>query len=55
MKATGKNFSIENCHWGRDSPIGCHKNDDGSACPSTTWVRRMHAIGHSLEFQGDHI
>jgi hypothetical protein len=24
-------------HWGADSPIGCHANDDGSACPSANW------------------
>jgi hypothetical protein len=37
MVATGKNYSIENCHWGRNGNIGCGENDDGSACPSDDW------------------
>ena len=37
MEATGRNYSVENCHWGADGTIGCNKNDDGSACPSSTW------------------
>jgi hypothetical protein len=37
MVATGKNYSIENCHWGRNGNIGCSENDDGSACPSDDW------------------
>ena len=32
MKASGKNFSIENCHWGQCS------NDDESSCPSKEWA-----------------
>jgi alpha-galactosidase len=32
MKASGKNFSIENCHWGQCS------NDDASSCPSHEWA-----------------
>lgn len=31
MKATGKNYSIENCHWGR-----CTDSDD-SSCPTLEW------------------
>merc|ERR1719174_1366016 len=31
MKATGKNYSIENCHWGR-----CTHSDD-SSCPTRDW------------------
>jgi hypothetical protein len=31
MKATGKNYSIENCHWG-----GCSSSDD-SSCPTIEW------------------
>lgn len=31
MVATGKNYSIENCHWGR-----CTDSDD-SSCPTTEW------------------
>ena len=31
MKATGKSYLIENCHWGR-----CSDGDD-SSCPTTEW------------------
>ena len=31
MKATGKNYTIENCHWG-----DCTHSDD-SSCPTTEW------------------
>jgi hypothetical protein len=31
MEATGKNYSIENCHWG-----SCTDSDD-SSCPTVDW------------------
>jgi hypothetical protein len=31
MKATGKSYLIENCHWGKCSA------DDGSSCPTKDW------------------
>eukprot|EP01062_Namystynia_karyoxenos_P054558 TRINITY_DN449_c0_g4_i1.p1 TRINITY_DN449_c0_g4~~TRINITY_DN449_c0_g4_i1.p1 ORF type:complete len:439 (+),score=174.67 TRINITY_DN449_c0_g4_i1:73-1317(+) len=35
MRATGQNYSIENCHWGQ---CGAFKGDpDGSSCPTDTW------------------
>ena len=37
MRATGKNFSIENCHWGAGGFIGCIAGDDASACPTEGW------------------
>ena len=37
MRESGRNYSIENCHWGAMNSIGCKPNDDASACPSLTW------------------
>jgi hypothetical protein len=31
MRESGKNYSIENCHWGRCTP------SDDSSCPTTEW------------------
>ena len=31
MQATGKNYTIENCHWGKCT------DDDTSSCPTTDW------------------
>jgi hypothetical protein len=37
MKESGKNYTIENCHWGAMNSIGCLPGDDASACPSQDW------------------
>jgi alpha-galactosidase len=41
MVATGKNYSIENCHWGR-----CTDSDD-SSCPTTEWCRKLKLLQRS--------
>ena len=38
MVATGKNYSVENCHWGAGGSIGCIDGDDDAACPTRTWA-----------------
>lgn len=35
MKQSGKNYTIENCHWGKCGPF--QNNPDGSSCPTETW------------------
>lgn len=37
MKESGRNYTIENCHWGAMNSIGCKPGDDASACPSQDW------------------
>ena len=37
MRATGRNFSVEQCHWGAGGSIGCAAGDDASACPTDDW------------------
>lgn len=37
MRESGRNYTIENCHWGAMNSIGCKPGDDGSACPSEDW------------------
>ena len=32
MKVQGRNYSIENCHWGAMNAIGCEPGSDSSAC-----------------------
>eukprot|EP01052_Picozoa_sp_SAG31_P048099 SAG31_NODE_9912_length_1211_cov_1.392086_1_plen_143_part_01 len=34
MRKSGRNYTIENCHWGAMNAIGCKAGDDGSACPT---------------------
>ena len=35
MAASGRNYTIENCHWG-----DCTNSDD-SSCPTTEWCPMM--------------
>ena len=37
MVASGKNFTVENCHWGPAGSIGCRADDDASSCPTKDW------------------
>ena len=37
MRESGKNYTIENCHWGAMNAIGCKAGDDASACPTHEW------------------
>ena len=37
MRASGKNYTVENCHWGAMNAIGCKAGDDASACPTQKW------------------
>jgi len=35
MRATGRNYTIENCHWGKCGPF--RGDPDGSSCPTEDW------------------
>merc|ERR1719300_1656307 len=37
MKATGKAYETENCHWGHCGTDAWYHNPDGSSCPTTKW------------------
>ena len=37
MKATGKSYAVENCHWGSCGADKWYHNPDGSSCPTHDW------------------